>query len=71
MPTGGVIRLISITQTIRMPNQTGSKPRPWTSGKKIGTVSSIIESDSIAHAEHDVDQADHDDHHDRRDLELL
>ena len=48
MPTGGVIRLISITQTTRMPNQTGSKPSAVTSGKKIGTVSSIIDRLSIA-----------------------
>ena len=48
MPTGGVIRLISITHTTRMPNHTGSKPSEVTSGKKIGTVSSIIDRLSMA-----------------------
>src|SRR5690606_38390801 len=37
-PMGGVIRPISTTTTIRMPNHTGSKPRAVMIGKKIGTV---------------------------------
>ena len=46
MPTGGLIRPISTTMTMTMPNQIGSKPSPTTSGKKIGTVSRIIDSSS-------------------------
>ena len=34
-PMGGVIRLISVTTTTKMPNQTGSNPSDTTSGKKI------------------------------------
>ena len=45
-PTGGVMRLISVTTTTMMPNHTGSYPRPTTSGKKIGTVRSSMDSDS-------------------------
>ena len=48
MPTGGLIMPISTTQTISTPNQTGSSPRCLISGKKIGTVSRIIDSSSIA-----------------------
>ncbi len=35
-PTGMVITPIPTTNTIITPNQTGSKPRPTTTGKKIG-----------------------------------
>src|SRR5258706_180938 len=48
MPTGGLIRPISTTTTIRMPNQIGSTPRETMTGKKTGTVSRIIDSSSIA-----------------------
>ena len=48
IPTGGLMRPISTTTTIRMPNQIGSTPRLTTSGKKIGTVRRIIDSSSIA-----------------------
>ena len=39
-PIGGQIRPTSQSAIRRMPNQIGSKPRPVTTGKKIGTVSS-------------------------------
>ena len=42
MPMGGVIRPSSTTITTRMPNQTGSKFKLWTMGKKIGMVSRIM-----------------------------
>ena len=45
-PDRGVMRLISVTTTTMMPNHTVSYPRLMTSGKKIGTVRSSIESDS-------------------------
>ena len=48
MPTGGLMRPISTTTTIRMPNQIGSTPRCTMSGKNTGTVSRIMESSSIA-----------------------
>ena len=37
-PMGGVIRLISTTMTMTIPNQIRSKPNPSTKGTKIGTV---------------------------------
>ncbi len=59
MPTGGVIRLISVTTTTTMPNQistdsgpaSASEPKlsPATSGAKTGTVSRIIERLSRTH----------------------
>src|SRR5688572_22005483 len=48
MPTGGLIRPISTTTTMSTPNQIGSRPMATISGKKIGTVSRIIDSSSIA-----------------------
>src|SRR5262245_35259310 len=48
MPTGGLIRPISTTTTIRTPNQIGSRPRWTITGKNTGTVSRIIDSSSIA-----------------------
>ena len=48
MPTGGLMRPISTTTTIRMPNHTGSRPMCTISGKKSGTVRRIMESSSIA-----------------------
>ena len=43
IPTGGVIKLISVTTTTTIPNHTMSKPRLCTNGKKIGTVSNSID----------------------------
>ena len=48
MPTGGLMRPISTTHTMMMPNQTGSKPRCTMTGKKTGIVSRIIDSSSMA-----------------------
>src|SRR5215470_10239107 len=48
MPTGGLMSPISTTQTMMMPNHTGSKPRCTTTGKNTGIVSRIIDSSSIA-----------------------
>ena len=48
MPTGGLIRPISTSTTIRMQNQIGSKPRCTMMGKNTGSVSRIMESSSIA-----------------------
>src|ERR1044071_4480760 len=48
MPTGGLMRPISTTTTMRMPNPTGSSPICTIRGKKSGTVSRIMESSSIA-----------------------
>ena len=42
------MRPISTTTTIRMPNQTGSRPSGTMSGKNTGTVSRIIDSSSMA-----------------------
>ena len=50
IPTGGVIRPISTTDSARMPNQIAlsvslrpKKSRPMITGKKIGTMSRIID----------------------------
>ena len=42
-PTGGVIKLISVITTTKIPNQTGSNPSSLTNGKNIGTVSKIMD----------------------------
>ena len=42
-PKGGVVKLISRASSMISPNQIGSKFSVTASGKKIGTVSSIIE----------------------------
>lgn len=42
---GGVIKLISVATTTSVPNHTRLKPRPSTSGTKIGTVKRIMDSD--------------------------
>jgi tripartite ATP-independent transporter DctM subunit len=42
-PKGGVVKLISSASSMIRPNQIGSKPRLVASGKKIGTVRSIME----------------------------
>ncbi len=39
---------ISTMHTMRIPNQMGSSPGPTISGKKIGTVSRIMGSSSMA-----------------------
>ena len=46
-PTGGVIRLISITRVMMIPNQIGSNPISITIGKTIGMVSTMIARPSI------------------------
>src|SRR3546814_3019580 len=46
-PTGGVIRAVSSSTIIRIPNHTGSKPMEITTGVMIGTVAIIIDSDSM------------------------
>ena len=48
-PTGGVIRLISVTTTTIIPNQIGSKPKLVTKGKKIGTVNKSMDKLSNTH----------------------
>src|SRR5688572_28550060 len=48
MPTGGLIRPISTTHTMTMPNHTGSKPSCTMTGKKTGIVSRIMDSSSMA-----------------------
>ena len=45
-PIGGVIKLISVTTTTKIPNQIRSKPNDCTNGENIGTVNSIIDIDS-------------------------
>ena len=42
-PNGGVVKLISKESSMISANQIGSKPSVWARGKKIGTVSSMIE----------------------------
>jgi len=42
MPTGGVIRPSSTVITTITPNQIGSKPSVWITGKTIGTRRMII-----------------------------
>ena len=42
-PKGGVVKLISKESSMISANQIGSNPRVWAKGKKIGTVSSIID----------------------------
>lgn len=46
-PKGGVVKLISKERSIISANQIGSNPSVWAKGKKIGTVSSIIDICSI------------------------
>src|SRR5690606_18351772 len=48
IPTGGLMRPISTTTTIRMPNQTGSNPSCRMTGRNTGMVSSTMESSSMA-----------------------
>ena len=48
-PMGGVIKLISVTTTTKIPNQIRSKPKVCTSGAKMCTVRSIIDIDSKTH----------------------
>ena len=48
IPTGGLIRPISTTQTMMIPNQIGSNPRCTITGKNTGIVRRTIESSSIA-----------------------
>ena len=48
-PTGGVIKLISVITTTTIPNQIGSNPSSWTSGKNRGTVNKIIDKLSNIH----------------------
>ena len=48
-PMGGVIKLISVTTTTKIPNQIRSKPKVCTNGAKIGTVRSIMDIDSNTH----------------------
>ena len=48
-PMGGVIKLISVTTTTKIPNQIRSKPSVCTNGAKIGTVRSIMDIDSNTH----------------------
>ena len=69
MPTGGLMSPISTTQTMMMPNQTGSKPRCTTTGKNTGIVSSTIDSSSMAVPSSDVDGADGQHDQGRVDLE--
>ena len=45
-PIGGVIKLISVTTTTKIPNQIRSKPNCCTKGAKMGTVNNIIDIDS-------------------------
>ena len=47
MPTGGEIMPISTMVTIRIPNHTGSNPKPVMTGKNTGMVKSTIDSSSI------------------------
>ena len=47
-PNGGVTPLISNASSTTIPNQMGSKPSDKASGKKIGTVISIIDTWSIS-----------------------
>ena len=47
MPTGGVMRLISMTSVMMTPNQMGSKPISRTMGKTTGMVSTMMASPSI------------------------
>ena len=42
MPTGGVIIPVSITSTLRTPNQIGLKPMAWSMGRKITIDSSTL-----------------------------
>ena len=48
MPTGGLMSPISTTQTMMMPNHTGSRPRCTITGKNTGMVSSTMDSSSMA-----------------------
>src|SRR6185436_15822257 len=48
MPTGGLMRPISTTHTMMMPNQMGSNPSCTITGKNTGIVSRIIDSSSMA-----------------------
>ena len=48
MPTGGLIRPISTTHTMMIPNQTGSNPNCTTMGKNTGMVSRTMDSSSMA-----------------------
>ena len=45
-PNGGVVKLISSDKSMMRPNQIGSKPSVSASGKKIGTVKSMMEINS-------------------------
>ena len=47
-PTGGETSAISITSTMKMPNQTRSKPAALIMGSTIEVVSRIIEMPSSA-----------------------
>src|SRR2546425_5905628 len=49
IPTGGLINPISTTQTMMMPNQTGSNPSCTMTGKNTGMVSRTIDSRSEEH----------------------
>jgi len=51
-PTGGVIKLISVITTTKIPNQIGSNPSSLTKGKNIGTVNNIIDKLSKTHPKH-------------------
>src|SRR5262245_26114286 len=46
MPTGGVINAASTASTMKTPNASGSTPRAFMIGNRIGTVTSIIDKDS-------------------------
>ena len=48
MPTGGVMKPISSHTIMTMPNHTGSKPSPVTSGNRIGSMMIITDSSSSA-----------------------
>jgi hypothetical protein len=48
MPTGGLMSPISTTQTMIIPNHTGSKPSWTITGKNTGMVRRIIDSSSMA-----------------------
>ncbi|MNT93221.1 hypothetical protein D3C72_2346400 [compost metagenome] len=47
-PTGGVTSAISTSSTMKMPNQTRSKPAACTIGSTVAVVSAIIEMPSSA-----------------------
>ncbi len=47
IPIGGVMRPISATVTTRMPNQTRSHPIATATGERKGTVSRIMDMESM------------------------